>query len=542
MRRNMRNLVWAGVAVGFLTGVANIWAETWTLELKRMETFDPSKGYSTQTDYLYRATSPQGFFRQAVPDGKGGTRLVGNDQQEARFKKIVKKEPKYNSAHPFRGVAKLGTQEFAFVLDSSEPEPKEKAKNEEKVAKAEPKDGSATAKTVSSMPAFDRLYFDFNHNGDLTDDKVIVGKAQTNQGQYMSGNAVNSITFTSVTFPRLDITIDADGTTIDSAIVLSANSQMSRDFNYTSVQINAAAYRTGEITLEGKKHHVVLIDFNSNGRFDDAMKIRTDVHGSGGQIYPEQGDMLLIDPEKNIGKRQFDSPYDATSADYRHNVSKLICIDGRYYDMKITPAGDKLTLEPSSVAFGHVTNPNDNFHAMIYSDAGFLKISGKKNTPIPVPEGQWKLLSYTIQTEPPKPAEPAKKEIKKDAKQLSLLDLLKNAFGANPDVDVVSSNRPSMVAAQATDQYKAVKVVKGETVVLPFGPPYKPVVTAQNYGNPKEVNPELLQIVNLEMSLVGSAGEICTNLMCGNGRPGKPEFTITDPKGKVVQQGSFEYG
>ena len=48
--------------------------------------------------------------------------------------------------------------------------------------------------------------------------------------------------------------------------------------------------------------------------------------------------------------------------------------------------------------------------------------------------------------------------------------------------------------------------------------------------------------LSLDMSLVGSTGEICTNMMVNGGRPSKPEFTITDPKGKVVQQGSFEYG
>jgi hypothetical protein len=30
--------------------------------------------------------------------------------------------------------------------------------------------------------------------------------------------------------------------------------------------------------------------------------------------------------------------------------------------------------------------------------------------------------------------------------------------------------------------------------------------------------------------------------MTQGGRPAKPEFTITDPKGEVVQQGNFEYG
>ena len=95
----------------------------------------------------------------------------------------------------------------------------------------------------------------------------------------------------------------------------------------------------------------------------------------------------------------------------------------------------------------------------------------------------------------------------------------------------------SLVTAQATAAYKAVKVVKGETVELPFGPPYKPTVTANYFedGNKQK-------LLSLGMSLVGSAGEVCTNMMVNGGRPPKPEFTITDAKGKVVQQGSFEYG
>jgi hypothetical protein len=44
------------------------------------------------------------------------------------------------------------------------------------------------------------------------------------------------------------------------------------------------------------------------------------------------------------------------------------------------------------------------------------------------------------------------------------------------------------------------------------------------------------------MSLVGSAGEVCNNLMVDGGRPKSPEFEIKDPDGKVVQSGKFEYG
>ena len=71
-------------------------------------------------------------------------------------------------------------------------------------------------------------------------------------------------------------------------------------------------------------------------------------------------------------------------------------------------------------------------------------------------------------------------------------------------------------------------------MVLPFGPPYKPIVTAYHQAGSTTAS--------LSMSLVGSAGEQCSNLLVGGGRPGGPEFTITGPDGKEVETGKFEYG
>ena len=45
-----------------------------------------------------------------------------------------------------------------------------------------------------------------------------------------------------------------------------------------------------------------------------------------------------------------------------------------------------------------------------------------------------------------------------------------------------------------------------------------------------------------ERVVVGSGGESVSNLVVDGYRPTKPEFTITDPKGEVVEKGSFEYG
>ncbi len=108
---------------------------------------------------------------------------------------------------------------------------------------------------------------------------------------------------------------------------------------------------------------------------------------------------------------------------------------------------------------------------------------------------------------------------------------------------VPSRPRYSLVSAQGTTAYKAVMVRGGKTVELPFGPPYKPLVTGcPSLGSTKKFGPNVTKQMALQMSLIGSAGEVCTNLVVDGGRPPKPDFTITDPKGHVVEQDSFEYG
>ena len=339
-------------------------------------------------------------------------------------------------------------------------------------------------------------------------------------------------------FPRIDLTIDVDGSKIDYSLFLQGYANGSAKNCTVMVSVSSAVCREGDITLEGKRHHVVLLDNNSNGRFDDETKIAENVRLASGQLYPEVGDMLLIDPKFAAGG--LDSPYDPTGSDYRHYVGKMIAIDGKWYDMKVTPSGDNLTLTPSTVPLGNLKNRNQAFSALIYADGkGFLKIRGNKDAPIAVPEGEWKLLSYTI-TEPAKAvkraasAEQKAKAADKTARPASNGSLLAS-------LDQILGGRittgPSYVAATATDKYQPVTVRKGETVELPFGPPYTPNVTAMSYGVPNGQ-----QQTFLEMSLVGVAGEQCTNMLVNGGRPDKPRFTITDPDGKVIQQGDFEYG
>jgi hypothetical protein len=535
----------AMAAVLVFASAAVVHAETCTLELKRLE---PQGREGNSMNYLYRAGSPQSFFSQLGKQGDSTVLMSENPQQTEAFKKIVKKEPKYESEYPFRGVAKFGSQEFAFVLDAVPPKSDDKdpkkdgeKKTDDKAKSDKPESAVAglasqfakamapEKKALPKIYPYNRLYFDFNRNGDLTDDKVIESEKDK------SGRVVAIQSYHQIQFPRVDVTIDDEGTPVEYSFFLEGYMNASRDYSYASISLGAAAYREGDITLNGKKRHIVLIDFNSDGRFDSEIKVRNDIHSSDGQVYAQTGDMILVD--LNASNPGMDSPYDITTGDCRHYVSKLLNIDGAYYDVKITPAGDQFTLTPSTAALGNVKNSNDGYKAVLYGDKGFLKIAGKKDASVAIPEGEWKLLSYTINLTDTKPQEPEKK--KEEAKEGSLLEALakkmQNSMGGPQQNG--RAVQYTMVTAQATSACKPVKVVKGETVEIPFGPPYKPTVTAEYFedGNQRKV-------LSLGMSLTGSAGEICSNMMVNSGRPSKPEFIITDSKGKEVQKGSFEYG
>ena len=511
MRRRFIRLASAAAAAVVVAGAMAACAETCSLQIKRLEAVS-GRTTGPPSDQMFRGLYPQHFYRQTG----GNVRFGSQQSDEAEFSKVIKKEPPtYNSKSPLRAVAKLGTQQFGFVLDSREAEKKPEAAEGEPKKPAPPQ---GETRQPPQVPDFGRLLFDLNHNGDLTDDPVV--EAQAAPGvRYPPG-------YSNFEFPRVDLTVEAEGTKIDYAFVISgyAHSQYLNEkslYQYVSASLNAAAYRDGEITLDGKRFRIVVADFNSNGRFDDLPVLDYSTTYAGGGIYLRQGDMLYIDPQPQ--KAAYG--YDPTTSDESHHLTKTIKIGERFYSLRITPAGDKLTLEPSSLAVGHVRNPNQGYRALVYGDQGVLKVSGDAEGRAPLPVGQWKLLMYTIDgTGLADPAKPA-------AKQPSLLQSLANAMFRS---EQASGPKYTMVSARASRDYPAVEVRAGETAELRFGPPYTPQVTG--------TLPQAGGQASLGLSLVGVGGEVCSNLMVDGGRPAKPGLTITDPDGKVVQRGNFEYG
>ena len=85
--------------------------------------------------------------------------------------------------------------------------------------------------------------------------------------------------------------------------------------------------------------------------------------------------------------------------------------------------------------------------------------------------GTWKLKNYTLD----RTGFDQKKKSEPKA-EASILDVLTDALGP-----AVSGQTPrsTTVAATATSKYKAVEVKEGETIEMPFGPPYLPKVDVQ---------------------------------------------------------------
>jgi hypothetical protein len=436
----------AGAAKKAVEEVGKLDQQTVSMKLVRL---DPPKGRGRSkgkktgvpAEFFLRLTEPLSFYMQL------GGRGMRSDEG---FRGTVRKEPSYAAPAPFRGVAGLGGYEYAFALDS---------------------DGKQAA-------AYNKLYFDANHNGDLTDDKPIAA-AETNAPP--GGGMMQS------QFPRVDVSL-GDSSSPDYSFLLGTLCRSALGEAYASVSIYSAAIREGYITQGRRKTHLVLVDHNSNGRFNDPISLRSNM----GRLRPESGDLLLINPDTRDTLAG-----DATAGRDRCFVSKTVCIGKDFYQLEVSPSGDTLKLTPTELALGYVNNPSPAYRAMVYSDTyGAMMIGGMKDQKIPLPEGEWRVASYTI------------------------------------DATGFAGRARTAVSASFRGESPATSVQKGQTAKLAFGAPFRGLVSGNRTNNG----------VSLSLSIVGAAGEYCTSFYVNGSRPPAPLFVIKDRSGKTVHQGRFEWG
>jgi len=454
-------------------------AETALLELKSLDLRDRAVNSRADplSDAVYRDVLPQ-TVRINVADGGG------NDEDV--FSRIVQKEPdSYSSEDAARGVVTFGSHPYAFVL----------------------------VREGQGRDAYRRLHFDLNRNGDLTDDKVVEAlRPDSRTDAKVSPNLS--------TFPRIDLKIDTEGVKTDYAFFLRViNTQPRTGDGRVDAWFRAAVYRQGAVELNGKLTKIVVLDFNSNGRFDDlfvsAERLRV-YSTAEKKIYPEMGDKILVDPDQEALASLYASEYAGVP------VSKLVELEGRFYDLKISGTGHRFTLTPSRVPIGHVTNAAQEFCALVYGEDRCLKITASNGQPVPLPVGHWKLasciVSHTITPETSNPVDRAEQQIR-------MMHLPYGIAGR------------SQVYAQATVDSPEIEVFEGRTVDFPFGPPYVASMHVSFvYGKIKP------RRASLRMSLIGSGMEACNRIVVNGKTMPDPTFTIRTKAGECVKQGLLMAG
>jgi hypothetical protein len=459
---NRRTRFFAGVLAACALVALTAFAGAAELELKKLGDGAPGPDGQPPADYLFRYCQPQTVVGQiGAAANPSASRLMSmmapqTGGEKPAFDEVVTIDRDYELETPFQGVLQLGDNFYGFTCDAVD------------------------ADEDATIPALNRLYVDLDGDGDLTDEEGVDAIAsQTPNASY----AICS-------YDVLDITIEADGVEYDYAVRPYVYAQNQPGFVMAYARFSACAYREGEIELDGETHSVVLVDYNSNGLFNDKMELSASRRIT-------QGDRLYIDPSAsdsaNVVSR---GPVPGNGM---YQVGPLVDLEGTLCDLTIAASGATLDLVTSERGIGYITNATDNFQAVVYGELGVLNVTSEDGRAA-LPEGEWNILSYTL-----------------------------DATGWEETEG--TPQRTSASASSPTDA-KPVTIVADEDAEMTFGAPFRTVVDARPSGD----------TVSLGLSILGAAGERCTSLTVNGTRPPAPKFTITNEQGEVVDTGDFEYG
>ena len=331
-----------------------------TCKLKLVRLQPVMSGKPWPKDEYFERFARSVYFYQRVENS-----VLDKVSQEAEkdFRAIVKKEPKeYHAEHPLRAVLALAGNKYALVLD----------------------------KQSKKSAGYDRLYFDSNGNNDLTDDPPIdVPDAYKTADSVKTENG--SIT-ANYPFPRVDFKIHAEGREWDySFFLISDTTTDDKKEVFLRARLVPAAYRQGEITLQGKKRQIALVDWNMSGRFDVPITFASD--GKGAEEYlGDYGTEILFDKDVLIGKHL---PIGYMS-EHRQFLAKMNALGGRFYKISVTPGGDELTCTPVSAPMGKIVMPHIPCNLWLINEQGLAALDLQKDTPADIPAGKWRLLYCTF--------------------------------------------------------------------------------------------------------------------------------------------------
>ena len=357
---------------------------------------------------------------------------------------------------------------------------------------------------------YNRLYFDSNGNGDLTDDAVVDGDFGTPAGA--QSEAVQA------DFPPVDATVTVGGKSLPYSFTISVQylyfgdygrpdkelKQEHIDQNFTLTLFGNCFY-SGKFQLDGQSYRVALGDGNVNGRFNDDISLST-VYLCSQPVLAPTGDLFYLTTGSEPGFRDTQISGD------------MLLLNGKLFDVSISAAEGKLTLTPTSEKLLPLKlSMATERMTMCTEDASHCVMAYGPGTKIMVPEGTYRLLDYTA--------------LRKD-----------------------EQGDEWSISGMAAVEGPTVAVEEGKDAILALGEPYMPTVSVSE-GNLQSVRAGAATAAQLQFSITGSGKEVVTDLerVSGNrtrislssnepNRPKEPAYRIVKADGEVVTQGDFEYG
>jgi hypothetical protein len=281
-----------------------------------------TNAFAQETSFSYRQSAQ--LDREIGDDGGGGTRM-----DPTRLSNMPK-PPVLVADKQFYGRA---MSDCAAVLDKSAPD----------------------------AAYYDALWLDVNLNKTFEDTERFALPASDRRNQ------------ASITVP---VTIETEAG--PSSQYFKVYAQV-RD-KYAYIRYSSAGYYIAQVKFGDKSHRVVLLDYNSNGRYDDKT------------VGNRRGDRILIDYNDD-GK--FENQYQREGE--VAYINKYLYVDGVYYGLQVAPNGSSLTLTQPEVQLGKLQVEEPNVALTISGANGKYRYSREAgNEPFMIPVGDYVVEQATV--------------------------------------------------------------------------------------------------------------------------------------------------
>lgn len=296
--------------------------------------------------------------------------------------------------------------------------------------------------------------------------------------------------------PAVALTLPAGGTSATARRIGPATIRVQRDGRTIPLQVRGYYYKSGNYrqlymqfgtALEGscafgaKVRRVRIIDGDGNFRCGDPLKLKVKDAKTGEIAMGDTLQVLRGDKGASVEQRVF--------------FGQRVKVDGKWYDVKISPDGSKVSAAVAKVQMGQVRIPRERWSATLVGTKHLLKLSGGTK-PVEAPASQYVFMAYG--------------ELHKDGARLRC------AGGRAP-----------------RGARKVFTVSAGKVTDLAAGSPLTAGLDVMSGGG---------QTIFSLMLFDASGATVADLAIAGGKRPDAPQIEVHDAASKKIYDGKMRYG